>query len=546
MIRTGKFYIALLLVSVLFFLLAFTQVNDLFFQIKKQLTIFSDVYKEVAIQYVDEVGPEKLMRTGIESMLETLDPYTEFIAEGEQQQMEIFSSGAYGGIGIEAGYRGDDIVIIAPLDGAPAHRAGLKPGDILRKINGLEIQGMSPEEVRQLTIGDAGTTITLEVIRQGIDEPIEFELVRERIEIKNINVTAKLGPENEFGYIQLARFGQQSAEEVRQALLSFQDDDNFEALILDLRNNPGGLLNEAVEIIDKFVEPGVTIVETRGRLDTHNSVISSDEPALFDELPIIVLINNGSASASEIVAGAFQDLDRAVILGERSFGKGLVQTIRPLSYNTSLKITISKYYIPSGRSIQSENYSQHITDNSDETQPISRREFKTKSGRSVYDGTGIEPDVIITKNNESLIDLALKRENKYLFFINDLISGSEFQSKPDNLFEQFTASLIEDGFTFETPADRHLRALESNIVRFSQESTAKSNLDELNALLRDYKVSQIYENQSQIEKELDLQWFMQTLDGEERNLAILHQDDLVQEALELLSNSYKYQTILRP
>ncbi|HMB42112.1 MAG TPA: S41 family peptidase [Balneolaceae bacterium] len=540
--KAGKLSAALMLA--LFFIIsaAFMQNDDLFFQIKKQLSIFSDVYKQIAIEYVDEVSPEEFMRIGIDSMLEELDPYTVFIPEGEQQQMEILSSGSYGGIGIDAGYRGEDIVIVAPLEGYPAQKAGLRPGDIIKEINGQATSDMTPEEVQQLTIGDVGTTIQLTIERPGISEDLEFELERERIEIKNINIAEKVGSRGQYGYVQLVRFGQQAAEELRQELQTFNSDGDFEGLILDLRNNPGGLLNEAVAIVDKFIEPGVTIVETRGRRDEHNTTISSDEPALFSDLPIVVLINSGSASASEIVAGALQDLDRAVILGSKSFGKGLVQTVKPLSYNTSLKLTISKYYIPSGRSIQSVDYSSDLNDNAPIVQ---RREFKTKNGRTVYDGLGIEPDLDFDENGNTMLDVALKRENKYFFFVNEMV-GEYGATEPDDLFEKFTTSLIQENFTFETPVDRHLKEIASNVNSFSQPESAMTGIEELKALSRDYKISQIYDNQQYIERELMSEWITQTKSGSEKNLALLQLDNLVNESINLLGNNYEYQSILRP
>lgn len=540
--KAAKLSAIIILPVILLTSAAFVQNDDLFFQIKKQLSIFSDVYKQIAIEYVDEVSPEEFMRIGIDSMLEELDPYTVFIPEGEQQQMEILSSGSYGGIGIDAGYRGDDIVIVAPLEGYPAQRAGLRPGDIIKEINGQPTNSMTPEEVQQLTIGDVGTVIQLTIERPGIAEDLEFKLERERIEIKNINVAENVGDRNQFGYVQLVRFGQQAAEELRQELQKFNSKGDFEGLILDLRNNPGGLLNEAVAIVDKFIEPGVTIVETRGRRDEHNSTISSDEPALFSDLPIVVLINSGSASASEIVAGALQDLDRAVILGNKSFGKGLVQTVKPLSYNTSLKLTISKYYIPSGRSIQSIDYSSELAENEPNVQ---RREFKTKNGRTVYDGQGIEPDLNIDEGGNSILDVALKRENKYFFFVNEMIAENG-ESAPDDLFERFTSSLIQENFTFETPVDRHLNEIASNINSFSQPQSAKSGIEELQALLRDYKISQIYDNQQQIERELMIEWISQTTSGQEKNLVLLELDELVSTSIDLLGNNYEYQSILRP
>ena len=530
---------------------AFIQQNgNLFFEIKKQLTIFSDVYKEVATQYVDEVSPEELMKRSIDSMLESLDPYTVFIDEGEQQQMEILSTGTYGGIGIDAGFRGDQIVIIAPLSGYPAQRAGLRPGDVIEQINGVDVTGFSPEEVQQLTIGDVGTTVELKIRRPGIEQSIDFELERERIEVKNISYAGLIGDRNQFGYIQLNRFGQQSAEEVRTELLKMMENgEEFEGLVLDLRNNPGGLLNEAVELVDKFIEPGVTVVETRGRLDVHNNAFVTEEPALFEDLPLVIMVNNGSASASEIVAGALQDLDRAVVVGENSFGKGLVQTVRPLSYNTSLKITISKYFTPSGRSIQSIEYSGVSESEGAMIADSLRRAFRTKNGRVVFDGRGIEPDLKFTDHQESLLQLSLQRNNQYFFFVNDLLNDPDIagdEDVKDKLFGKFARYLVEQGFTFQTPVDGHIEALYDNLESFSKSSSAESNIDELKALLRDYKISQIYDNQSVIEKNLLAEWVSQTAEEEDRNRAMLEIDEQVLKSLEILNDSSTYLSILRP
>lgn len=542
-------YILLLSGFVLISVAFMHQNGDLFFQIKKQLTIFSDVYKEVATQYVDEVSPEELMKRSIDSMLETLDPYTVFIDEGEQQQMEIFSSGTYGGIGIDAGFRGDQIVIIAPLAGYPAHRAGLRPGDIIEEINGVNVTGMSPEDVQQLTIGDVGTTVEIKITRPGIEQSIDFELERERIEVKNISFAGHLGNNNQFGYIQLTRFGQRTAEEFRSELVVLtENDQELEGLVIDLRNNPGGLLNEAVDLIDKFIEPGVTVVETRGRHDDHNNAFVTEEPAMFEDLPLIILMNSGSASASEVVAGALQDLDRAVIVGENSFGKGLVQTVRPLSYNTSLKITISKYYTPSGRSIQSMEYSG-ISDEGGFAVPDSlRRAFNTKNGRVVFDGRGIEPDFTFDSDEESLLELTLQRNNQYFFFVNDILTQNEVEQNVTEewLFEKFTRYLMDEGFTFETPADRHLEQLSANLETFAQSSTAEENIEELKALLRDYKISQIYENEDRIKNNLMVEWLTQTTDDGERSRVVLEYDKKIQKALDILDDPSMYLFTLKP
>lgn len=526
----------------------FVKSNDLFFQIKKQLTIFSDVYKQVAIRYVDEVAPEALMKVGINAMLDVLDPYTVFIDEGEQQQMEILSSGSYGGIGIDAGYRDNRIVIIAPLDGYPAQRAGLQPGDVFLEIDGVDVSGFSPEEVQQLTIGDVGTKIDLKIERPGMPQPITFELERERIEIKNISFSEFVETDRGIAYIQLSRFGQNTGEEIRSAILDYKESENFNGLILDLRNNPGGLLNEALELIDKFIEPGVTVLETRGRIESVNSTYTSEEPALLEDLPVIVLMNNGSASASEVVAGAFQDLDRAVIIGEKSFGKGLVQTIEPLSYNTSLKITISQYYTPSGRSIQSVDYSDLGSGGGNGEAGNNRRKFLTKNGRSVYDGNGIEPDLTVTKANRTLLEVSLMRENNFFFFVNQYLAnnGGTSEDLPDNAFKLFVSYLMEEDFDFLTPVDQHLEEISQNLEQFSQPGSAEDNVEELKALLRDNKILQIYESEEFITKQLHFEWIAQTQNREERTRRMLQSDEDVLKAIELLSNTVQYQQILEP
>lgn len=545
--RRSRLILGVSLLVVFSVLTAAIKSGDIYFQIKKQLTIFSDVYKEIATLYVDELPPEALMKNGINSMLDALDPYTTFVDEGQQQQMEILSTGTYGGIGLDAGYRGDRIVVIAPYDGYPASRAGIRPGDFILEIDGVATDGMDPEEVQQLTIGDIGTLISLKIERRGIDQPIEFELKRERIEVKNIAHSDLIGENTDVGYIQLTRFGQNTAEELREQLLRFREEGSMNGLILDLRNNPGGLLNEAVHVVDKFIDPGELVVETRGRLREQSNSFYTEEPPLFDDLPLVILLNSGSASASEVVAGALQDLDRAVILGQTSFGKGLVQTIRPLSYNTSLRLTVSRYYTPSGRSIQSIEYT-HDNGSTEQLLPEGqRREFETRNGRKVYEGAGIEPDITIEVPSASLLETTIQQKNLPFFFISDYISDHSVDEEsefPENIYQQFVEYLQEEDFDFETSADRHIKELKNLEEYFSETDKARELLRELEQLVNEQKNLSLIENREQLENALKLEWISVTRGRTEKIQESLPLDLVVTESLSILSNPERYKEVL--
>lgn len=544
----NKILYATLVVAFLFSSVALVRTGDLYFQIKKQLTIFGDVYKEVATLYVDEVAPEKLMKSSIDAMLEKLDPYTVFIAEGEQQEMEILSTGSYGGVGIEVGYRGDDIVVIAPMEGYSADRAGIRPGDILKSINGASAEGLTLDEVQQLTTGDTGTKVTLEIQKAGTNSTTTYELERERIEVKNISFSDKVGENSDLLYLQLSRFGQQSGEEVRELLLKSEDEGGLNGLILDLRNNPGGLLNEAVEIVDKFIEPGVTVVETQGRLQEQNGIFVTEEPAIFDDLPIIILMNRGSASASEVVAGALQDLDRAVIIGESSFGKGLVQTIRPLSYNTSLKLTVSKYLTPSGRSIQSVDYAGDNGGVGSQIPDSLRRPFQTKNGRTVLDGQGIDPDILLSDSLDSEAEVSLMQNNHFFFFVNEQLAAIEDETPeiPTDIFDQFMAYLNGQDFDYTTPADEYITGLETYLDQFSGRDEMKENISELKTSLKQQKQLQIQSSRDFIENNIEKEWISQLYGRDERNRISMQEDEYIQEAIRLLLDRNSYESTLNP
>lgn len=523
-----------------------TRYSDVYFLIKKNFTIFSEVYREVSLRYVDEVNPEKLMRKGIDAMLESLDPYTVLIDEADTQEIDIITTGKYGGVGIEAGSRGGKIVVIAPIEGYSAFKKGVKAGDVIMKVNDISVEGLTPEDVQNLIHGEPGTTVTVTIQRYGVEQPLHFELERQNIEVKNVEYAGLIGPNKDVGYILLSRFSQNTGEEVRNAILKFKQHGALNGIILDLRNNPGGLLDEAVKTVDKFVGPGIKVVETRGRIEENNSVFRTEEPALAGNIPLVVLQNSGSASASEVVAGALQDLDRAVIVGEQSFGKGLVQIIRPLSYNTALKITTSKYYIPSGRSIQSVTYT-HDENNSHFDKPDSlRKAFKTRAGRTVYDGQGIQPDVKVTQNDQSLLQIALLQNSYYFFFANQY--ASEHKQLPghvtDGMYTEFRDYLKAKKFDYETRTEKDLQALKKRFASNGQLEKGADYISGLQRIIEQEKEQEFADEASEIKRELYRELASRYYGRTGQIRAATRFDPYIGQGLDIIANTTRYDDIL--
>ncbi len=385
--------------------------NSSSFEISKNLDILTTIYKELNSNYVDEVDYGDLMKTGIDAMLQELDPYTVFISEAEIEDYTFMTTGQYGGIGALIHKQGNFVVISEPYEGSPAIKAGLQAGDRILKINEKEVQNKSVSDVSLLLKGQPGTKLNLLINRDG--EQINKSVIRENVAIPNVAYSQLF--DDGVGYIKLTGFTQNSGKEVKDALLKLKESGGLTGLILDLRDNGGGLLNEAVNIANLFVKKGEMVVSTKGKTPDRNKSYKTLIQPLEPDIPLVILVNGMSASASEIVAGAIQDLDRGVIIGERTFGKGLVQNIIPLSYNTQMKITVAKYYIPSGRCIQSIDYAHRDSLGRTINIPDSlTTAYKTKGGRTVYDGAGINPDILIEQPQLSNISISLL--TKYLFF----------------------------------------------------------------------------------------------------------------------------------
>ena len=320
------------------------------FEISKSMDIYLSLFRELNLNYVDEIQPAQLNETAIKAMLEELDPYTVFIPESEIEDYKLMTTGEYGGIGSLIQQIGEFVYVSEPYEGFPAQKAGLIPGDCILEVNGVNAQGKTTAQISDLLKGQPGSTVDVKIKRDGVDEPLLKTLTREKIKIDNIPYQTVF--ENGIGYVRLTGFTQKAAAELKEVLLKMKEQNELKGFIIDLRSNGGGLLNEAVDITSLFVEKGELIVSTRGKTEDRTSIHRTRQAPVDMNIPLIVMVNEGSASASEIVAGALQDLDRAVIIGQRTFGKGLVQNVVPLSYNTQMKVTVAKYYIPSGRCIQ--------------------------------------------------------------------------------------------------------------------------------------------------------------------------------------------------
>jgi carboxyl-terminal processing protease len=370
---------------------SFTEPAERYFEIAKNLDIFATLFKEVNALYVDEVNPNQLVRTGIDAMLGSLDPYTNYIPEDEVEDYRTMNTGQYGGIGAITREINNRTVVTMIMEGYGAQKGGLKIGDEILKIDDVELSRLTREQSSQMMKGQIGTPVSLTVKRTGSSEPIRLQFVREKVKLHNVPFSGMIA--DDIGYVQLSDFTPDAAREVKTALTALKEKGAKNAII-DLRGNPGGLLLEAVNISNLFIPKGKLVVSTRGKIPEHNLNYETLNVPFDVDIPVVVLINRGSASASEIVAGTLQDYDRGVVIGEKSYGKGLVQVSRPLSYNSQLKVTTAKYYTPTGRCIQVLDYTHRRDDGSVGSIPDSlKKTFKTPNGRVVYDGGGIDPDV---------------------------------------------------------------------------------------------------------------------------------------------------------
>ncbi len=522
---------------------------DNYFEVSKNLDIFATLFRELNIYYVDETNPGDLMKRGIDDMLGSLDPYTNYIPESEIEDYRYMTTGQYGGIGALIRQDSNFVIISEPYEGYPAQKADLRAGDKILKINDTDAKGKKTDDISKFLKGQASTTIKLLIEREGEKKPLEKIINREEIKIKSVPYYGMLSPS--IGYIKLTGFTENAGGEVKEALLALKKNPELKSLVFDLRGNPGGLLNEAVDIVNLFVEKGTEIVSTRGKVKDWDKVHKAVNNSVDLNIPITVLIDRGSASASEIVSGALQDLDRAVVIGQRSYGKGLVQQTRPLSYNAQLKVTVAKYYIPSGRCIQALDYSHHNDDGSVDKVPDSLiSAFKTKNGRIVYDGGGVSPDVAIEPQKYSSILLSLVTKNlifdyatKYRMVNDSLVPAKGF-NLTDAEYNNFVTFLSGKDYDYTTKTEQTLDDLKVDAKNDKTLDAIKADIDALKIKVMHHKKEDLVKYKPEIKQFLEEEIASRYYFQKGRLEASLKDDIELKEAVNVLGDKERYEKLI--
>ncbi|MBL7941670.1 MAG: S41 family peptidase [Flavobacteriales bacterium] len=520
-----------------------TTLADDYFEISKNLEIFTSVYKELNTYYVDETKPGSLMKAGIDAMLRSLDPYTVYYPESKIEDYKFMTTGQYGGIGALVNTIDGKITIVEPQEGFAAARAGLKSGDVVLEVDGKPVQGKSADELSEFLTGQPGTEVVLKVSRVGENEPLTFTVKREEIKVPDVPHYEML--DDHTGYIQLMGFTRTASSDVRSAFTALKAR-GMHQLILDLRGNGGGLLAEAVNIVNFFVPKGTEITRTKGKLEEWNKTYYALNDPLDTQIPLAVLIDDMSASASEIVSGSLQDLDRAVIVGSESYGKGLVQQTKDMAYNTKLKLTIAKYYIPSGRCIQRLDYS-HRNEQTGEVSAVSDsliKPFSTRNGRKVYDGRGIAPDLPVEGEETSHILTALVENwiifeyaNQY-YHAHSSIDSADVFHLTDAEYNEFVNYAESNDFSYDTHTEEIFHELKKTAEQENYYKGSEREFDQLFARIAPNKKDDLIKFKTQIlevlESEIVSRYYLQT--GRIRHN--LPSDPVVQKAREVFAFGY--------
>ncbi len=519
--------------------------TDNFFEISKNLDIFATLFKELNVYYVDETEPGALMKDGIDAMLNSLDPYTNYIPESDIEDYRFMTTGQYGGVGAIIREHDHQIIIAEPYENSPAAKAGLRAGDIILEIDGKSTKDKTVSDISKVLKGQPATPVKLKIKREGTPESLELSINREEIKIKDVPFYGLA--DKETGYIKLVSFTESASREVKDALKDLKEKHQIKKVILDLRGNGGGLLRESVNIVNLFVDKGQSVVQTHGKVkewDKDHKTLS--EP--FDkEIPLVVLIDNNSASASEIVSGSLQDLDRGVIIGEKSYGKGLVQQTFDLSYNAKLKVTVAKYYIPSGRCIQKLDYA-HKDDNGKAIQVADSlmKDFKTKNGRLVKDGAGIKPDYHVEKEELSNISISLLTKSLIFDFAtqyrlkNENIGPADAFTLKEQDFNDFIKFIADKEYDYETKSEKVIAEVEKAMTKEKIEEALQARVKQLKEDIKKSKKNDIYQHKEEIKELIEEEIVSRYYYQRGRVEKSLKYDDDIKKALEILNAPQEY------
>jgi len=545
-----KSKILIIALAVLFVTVSFYRSSDdKNFEMVKNLDIFYSLFRELNIFYVDDVSPAELVKRAIDSMLASLDPYTVFIPESQMEDLKLMTTGEYGGVGALIRQEGDYVVISEPYEGFPAQKNDLRAGDIILEIDGNSIKGRSTSDVSELLKGQPNTSLTILIKRPGEEINLSKTLIREEIKIDNVPYSGFV--EEGIAYVNLSNFTDKAGNEVKKALLDLKAKGNIKGIILDLRSNPGGLLHEAVNVSNLFINKGEVIVSTKGKVkDWDKSYQAQNQP--FDlETPIVVMVNSASASASEIVAGAVQDLDRGLVIGQRTFGKGLVQTTRDLSYKSKLKVTTAKYYTPSGRCIQVIDYSHRNPDGSAGKVPDSLiNKFNTRNGREVFDGGGIIPDIVFEQDSYSNIAISLLSKNLIFNYAtqfrlkNDTIPSAWDFKVDDKIYADFVDFLADKDYDYTTRSDELLKRLIATAKEEKYYDHAKEEFNILEKQLGHDKDQDLQTFKIEISQLLEEEIISRYYYQKGRLESFLKNDKEIKQAIEILNDKGKYKNFL--
>ncbi|MDR0754856.1 MAG: S41 family peptidase [Prevotellaceae bacterium] len=529
--------------------ICFTAASSDNFKIVKNLDIFFSVFRELNLLYVDDIDADKIVKSGIEGMLNELDPYTTFLSEEDSEEFDLATTGEYSGIGAIVGVKNNYIQIVETYKDFPADKAGLVSGDVLLSIDNVSLHGKTTAEASNLLKGEHGTTLNARVVKLKTSDTINIKLTREKIHISGIAHAGII--HDNIGYIALSSFTQNCQKDFKNALQKLEATRQMKSLIIDLRGNSGGWLEAAIDIAGMFVKKGTEIVYSRGRIKDFDYSYKTKEEPLLADIPIVVLVNNGSASSSEIVAGALQDLDRAVIAGTRTFGKGLVQTVRELGYNSRIKLTTAKYYIPSGRCIQAHNFSKLNEDGSVATIPDSlKKEFNTAHGRKVYDGGGIMPDIEVQADEFSDIAISLAVRNLISEYAIKYFSQHEHIDEPEKFkitdadYLDFIEFISDKEYDYQTKAENIVEKLLEEVKKGKYNDNIKTQIDALKSQIthdknRDLQTHK-HEISQLINEEIAGKYFYQ----QGRIRKMLTDDRQLDAAVNILLDKDKYNEIL--